>query len=90
MSQEITFNSFFADVVVPLAEKSKTWKTGQFKQAMDDLCEFFTAGQVTKAVFLEIAVKLSNTSALRQDMEKAGLIPSKTASNWLSALATKE
>ena len=89
MADKTTFKSFFADVVIPAAEAAKQWKTEQYKASISDAVDLFTAGQMDKAVFLEIAVKLSNTSALRQDLEKAGVIPAKTASNWLSAL-TKE
>lgn len=87
MADKITFNSFFSDVVVPAAESAKQWKTAQFESCMADLCEFFASGQMDKAAFIQCAVKLSNTSALRQDLEKAGIIPSKTGDNWLSKLA---
>lgn len=86
MADKTTFKSFFADVVIPAAEAAKQWKTEQYKASISDAVDLFTAGQMDKEVFLDVAVKLSNTSALRQDLEKAGVIPAKTASNWLSEL----
>ena len=86
MPEKITLQSFFADVVIPQAAQAKQWKTDQFKAACTDACEFLTSGQMDATVFTDIMVKLSNTSALRQDMEKAGIIPTKSGDNWLSKL----
>ena len=82
--------SFFQDIVIPVAESAKQWKTAQMESALEAALDLLESGELSRSEFVRVVKKLSNISALRQDFEKAGIIPAKQGSNWLAKLASKD